>query len=60
LAFTDRDESLLSLGADGEVRVWDVATGKLLRKARLTGTGADAPQKVAATLHGPYPTARRR
>ena len=35
VAFSKDGKQLISCGNDGEVRVWDVADGKLLRRTRL-------------------------
>ena len=35
LAFSKNGKQLLSFGRDGELRVWDVATGELVRRKRL-------------------------
>ncbi|HEY7155430.1 MAG TPA: WD40 repeat domain-containing protein [Gemmataceae bacterium] len=48
VAFSKDGKQLISCGADGEVRVWDAATGKLVRRRRL-------PCKPPS--YEPYPSA---
>jgi WD40 repeat protein len=38
LAFSADGKQLISCGSDGELRFWDVATGKLLQRKQLGGT----------------------
>src|SRR5262249_22053877 len=50
VTFSKDGKRLISLGSDGEVRVWEAASGKLVRRKRLRSFGTVALSPGGATV----------